>query len=124
GFCYFNNISIALLHLRSKGLINSAYILDFDLHTGDGNINILEDEPGFILHNPSGRGDENYLRDVRRSLDACPDVDIAVASAGFDQYIDCWGSNLSTDAFREIGRLLFEGWLQPSSAWKECTGIL
>ncbi|MHA1904704.1 MAG: histone deacetylase family protein [Candidatus Thorarchaeota archaeon] len=108
GFCYFNNISIALLHLRSKGLINSAYILDFDLHTGDGNINILEDEPGFILHNPSGRGDENYLRDVRRSLDACPDVDIAVASAGFDQYIDCWGSNLSTDAFREIGRLLFE----------------
>lgn len=36
GFCYFNNISISLLRLFSEGKIKSAFVLDFDLHTGDG----------------------------------------------------------------------------------------
>ena len=35
GFCYFNNISISLLKLYSEEKIKSAFILDFDLHTGD-----------------------------------------------------------------------------------------
>ena len=108
GFCYFNNIAISLLHLKAKGLIDTAYILDFDLHTGDGNINILEDEKGFVIYNPNGNGDDAYLKDTKRSLDACPEVDIIVASAGFDQYEHCWGNNLSTEAFRKIGRLMFE----------------
>ena len=34
GFCYFNNISISLLKLYSEGKIKSAFVLDFDLHTG------------------------------------------------------------------------------------------
>lgn len=34
GFCYFNNISISLLKLFSEGKITSAFVLDFDLHTG------------------------------------------------------------------------------------------
>jgi len=34
GFCYFNNISISLLKLFSEGKIKSAFVLDFDLHTG------------------------------------------------------------------------------------------
>ena len=38
GFCYFNNISISLLKLFSEGKINSAFVLDFDLHTGEGYI--------------------------------------------------------------------------------------
>ena len=42
GFCYLNNISISLLKLYSEGKIKSAFVLDFDLHNGDGNINILE----------------------------------------------------------------------------------
>ena len=106
GFCYYNNIAVSLLHLRAEGLIESAYILDFDLHTGDGNINILGDDRKFIIHNPSGNGDEQYLRDVKSSLDSAPDVDIIVASAGFDQYEEDWGGNLSTDAFRKIGKMM------------------
>ena len=108
GFCYFNNIAVSLLHLRAKGLIESAYILDFDLHTGDGNINILGDDPKFVIHNPSGNGDKQYLDDVKRSLKAAPNVDIIVASAGFDQYEEDWGGNLSTEAFREIGQMMAE----------------
>jgi len=108
GFCYFNNIAVSLLHLRAKGLIESAYILDFDLHTGDGNINILGDDPKFVIHNPSGNGDKQYIDDVKRSLKAAPDVDIIVASAGFDEYEEDWGGNLSTEAFYEIGMMMSE----------------
>ncbi len=35
GFCFFNNMSIALLKLIAEKKIESAFILDFDLHTGD-----------------------------------------------------------------------------------------
>jgi acetoin utilization deacetylase AcuC-like enzyme len=108
GFCYFNNIAVSLLHLKAKGFIESAYILDFDLHTGDGNINILGDDPMFTIHNPDGNGDEQYLKDIEWFLDSAPDVDIIVASAGFDQYKEDWGANLSTEAFRRIGRMMFE----------------
>ncbi|TFG31014.1 histone deacetylase family protein [Candidatus Thorarchaeota archaeon] len=106
GFCYFNNIAVSLLHLRFLGLINSAFILDFDLHEGDGNINILGGDKNFIIYNPDGKGDKSYLADAKRALDDSPDVDIIVASAGFDQYIDDWGSNLSTSAFHELGKLM------------------
>ena len=41
GFCYFNNVSISLLKLYSENKISKAFILDFDLLTGDGNINIF-----------------------------------------------------------------------------------
>jgi acetoin utilization deacetylase AcuC-like enzyme len=108
GYCYLNNISISLLHLRAKSMIDSAFILDFDLHEGDGNINILGDDKKFVIHNPDGKGDSKYLADAKRALDASPDVDIIVASAGFDQYIDDWGSNLSTGAFHELGRLMYD----------------
>jgi len=36
GFCYFNNIAIAIKRLISEEKIKSAMILDFDLHYGDG----------------------------------------------------------------------------------------
>ncbi|MFX1369507.1 MAG: histone deacetylase family protein [Promethearchaeota archaeon] len=108
GFCYHNNIAISLLDLEAKDLIKSAFILDFDLHTGDGNINILGGRPEFVILNPRSNGDEAYLKEVRSVLDASPDVDIIVASAGFDQYVDDWGGNLSTSSFREIGKIMYD----------------
>ncbi|MGY5859542.1 MAG: histone deacetylase family protein [Candidatus Thorarchaeota archaeon] len=108
GFCYYNNISVSLLQLIEEGSINSAFILDFDLHTGDGNINILGGDKRFTIYNPNGNGDDQYLKDVKRALDESPDVDIIVASAGFDEYEDDWGGNLSTNAFQKIGRLMHD----------------
>jgi acetoin utilization deacetylase AcuC-like enzyme len=108
GFCYFNNISVSLLELRAQGLIDSAFILDFDLHEGDGNINILGDDKKFQIYNPDDNKDKQYLADVKKHLDDARDVDIIVASAGFDQYENDWGGNLSTQAFREIGRMMYE----------------
>jgi acetoin utilization deacetylase AcuC-like enzyme len=108
GFCYYNNIAVSLLELSAKGLIDSAFVLDFDLHDGDGNINILGDDKRFTIYNPNGNGDEDYLADAKRALDNAPEVDIIVASAGFDEYEGDWGGNLSTDAFKKIGKLIHD----------------
>ncbi len=43
GFCYFNNMAVALEVLQRSGAIQSAYVLDIDLHYGDGTMNILGD---------------------------------------------------------------------------------
>ena len=41
GFCYFNNMAIALEKLKKDGKIKKALVLDIDLHFGDGTVNIL-----------------------------------------------------------------------------------
>lgn len=116
GFCYFNNVAISLLDLRAEKIIESAFILDFDLHTGDGTINILGADDNFVIHNPSSKGDEAYLSEIEDMLANSPPVDVIVASAGFDQYKEGWGGNLSTEAFREIGRII------STYAKKRCDG--
>ncbi|MBD3158580.1 MAG: histone deacetylase family protein [Candidatus Lokiarchaeota archaeon] len=116
GFCYFNNVAISLLDLRAEGIIDSAFILDFDLHTGDGTINILGNDDAFVIVNPSSKGNEAYLQEVKETLSSSPSVDIIVASAGFDQYEGDWGGNLSTDAFHKLGHLMSE------FAQEECNG--
>ena len=108
GFCYFNNIAVSLLALKEQGLIDSAFVLDFDLHTGDGNIDILEGNRRWTIYNPDGQGDDAFIADAKRALDAAPDIDIIVASAGFDQYEEDWGGNVTTSGFRRIGRLMHD----------------
>ena len=41
GFCYFNNMAVALETLRRQHEIETACVLDIDLHFGDGTVNIL-----------------------------------------------------------------------------------
>ncbi len=109
GFCFFNNISISLLRLRAEGRIGSAFVLDFDLHTGDGNINILEDRrDGFRVSilNPMARERRGYIAEVEEFMQGLHDIDIVVAAAGFDQGIDDWGNLLYPDDYAELGRLM------------------
>ena len=44
GFCYFNNMAVALLTMLEEGIIKKALVLDIDLHFGDGTVNILAEE--------------------------------------------------------------------------------
>ena len=69
----------ALLKLKSEGKINSAFILDFDLHTGDGNINILQRDKDIKIHNPSSNNEFDYLKLVKNRLDSIENVDIICA---------------------------------------------
>jgi acetoin utilization deacetylase AcuC-like enzyme len=109
GFCYYNNISISLLKLYSEGKIKSAFVLDFDLHNGDGNINILtnrEDDFRVKILNPYSSGRSGYIKEVKNYMQNLKDIDILVASAGFDQAIDDWGHLLYPKDYYELGNLM------------------
>lgn len=109
GFCYFNNISISLLKLYSEGKIKSAFVLDFDLHNGDGNINILtnrDDDFRVKILNPYSSGRTGYIKEVKAYMQDLHDIDIFVASAGFDQGIEDWGHLLYPEDYYELGNLM------------------
>ncbi|MBW2034623.1 MAG: histone deacetylase family protein [Deltaproteobacteria bacterium] len=106
GFCYFNNMGIALLKLRSKGKIKGAFVLDFDAHKGDGNIDVLSECPEIKILNPFSPHRRSYLKEIEKHLARMKGVDIIAVSAGFDSYEKDFGKKLKTMDFYLIGRLL------------------
>ena len=108
GFCYFNNIAIAVEKLRTAGRIKRALIIDIDLHYGDGTANIFSATPEVTYyHLPSG-GREEQLEGLRRFLRETGEYDLVAVSAGFDRHVDDWGGMLKTEDYEEIGRVIRE----------------
>ncbi len=105
GFCYFNNMAIALCKLKRKDKISKAFILDFDLHVGDGNINILEPKGFVTILNPGGQDRNEYLKTVTNTLGKT-DADIIAVSAGFDNHENDWGGLLKTEDYAYMGKLV------------------
>ncbi|MEW6264896.1 MAG: histone deacetylase family protein [Thermodesulfobacteriota bacterium] len=104
GFCYFNNMAVALEALKKQGRIETAFVLDIDLHYGDGTVNILGRRPYVRVYNPSSSERKDYLTEVAREMDACR-ADLIGVSAGFDNHREDWGHVLETEDYFEIGRL-------------------
>jgi acetoin utilization deacetylase AcuC-like enzyme len=102
GFCYFNNMAIALTAIKNKNLIKKAFVLDIDLHYGDGTVNTLDSKDWVTICNPSAHSRKEYIREVEQVLSGI-EVDIIGISAGFDQHVDDWGGLLTTDDYRAIG---------------------
>jgi acetoin utilization deacetylase AcuC-like enzyme len=107
GFCFFNNMAVALSKLVEEGKIKSALVLDFDLHFGDGTANIFSANRGVTYFHPEDGSREEFVRHVERFLGQC-DADIIAVSAGFDRHIEDWGRLLATEDYREMGRLARE----------------
>jgi acetoin utilization deacetylase AcuC-like enzyme len=105
GFCYFNNMSIAIESLRRKGMIRTAHILDFDLHFGDGTENILGRRKYASIHNPGVCDRQAYLAEVDEELERFP-ADIIGMSAGFDNHLQDWGGLLTTEDYFAMGRMV------------------
>jgi acetoin utilization deacetylase AcuC-like enzyme len=105
GFCYFNNMAVALDRLHRKGAIASAFVLDFDLHFGDGTVNILGGKGYATIFNPSSTERGEYVASVEERL-ASQGWDIIGVSAGFDNHVADWGGLLATDDYRTMGRLV------------------
>jgi acetoin utilization deacetylase AcuC-like enzyme len=103
GFCYFNNMAVALQALKKRGKIQTAYVLDIDLHYGDGTVNILSGKAYVTVHNVEAHHRRAYLDEVAREMERC-EADIIGISAGFDNHRQDWGGLLSTDDYRDIGR--------------------
>jgi acetoin utilization deacetylase AcuC-like enzyme len=107
GFCYFNNVAIALRRLRRQERIRTAYVLDIDLHFGDGTANILRQDAWVTVHNVAANRREDYLREVREAMGDC-EADVVAVSAGFDNHEEDWGGTLTTQDYSEIGGMVRE----------------
>lgn len=130
GFCYFNNLAIAVARLLATGHARKVAILDFDCHHGNGTEDIFtgDDRVLFVsLHQspcypgtglvsrdntvnhplPPGAKPETFLKSLDAALARLGEFapDLLAISAGFDSYrgdpITHMG--LEIDTFREIG---------------------
>ncbi len=115
GFCYFNNIAVALVKLQSEDLIENALILDFDLHFGDGTDNIFEGSAIKYFH-PEARKRGEFIEGIVKRFREAKDYSILAVSAGFDRHVEDWGGLLTTDDYRTIGNLIKE------AAERNCKG--
>ncbi|PKL40899.1 MAG: acetylpolyamine aminohydrolase [Spirochaetae bacterium HGW-Spirochaetae-1] len=103
GFCFFNNMAIAISRLINTGKIGKAVILDIDLHFGDGTDNIFKYDNNVSVINIQSSTPREFIDETRNELKKIAEADIIGISAGFDQYEKDWGSNLSTEDYRTIG---------------------
>jgi acetoin utilization deacetylase AcuC-like enzyme len=127
GFCYFNNIAIAVRRLDEPALI-----LDIDGHHGNGTQEIFLGDPKVtylslhrVPHYPGTGltsennclnfplsfdvGDEEYLRTLDAALRQVKmkRVEVIAISAGFDAHKrDLASLGLTSDCYREIGKIL------------------
>lgn len=120
GFCFFNNMAISLNRLRASGRIRTAFVLDFDLHFGDGTVGILGRESWVEILNPESGDRKVYLEWVRDAL-ATTTADVIAVSAGFDNHHRDWGGLLSTEDYRTMG-----AWVHQAAERNRggCYGIL
>jgi len=127
GFCYINNIAVAVKKLGLKTLI-----LDVDGHHGNGTQEIFlgDEKVTFIsLHRypfypgtgfkseknclnfplPAECGDEVYLKTLRKALEEVnlKEIEMVAVSAGFDAHSgDLASLGLTEKCYEEIGRIL------------------
>ena len=106
GYCVFSNMAIALLQLKQQRKIESAFVLDFDAHTGDGTKDVLSDWKECIILNPYADSSKAYLQEIQDFIQGIPAVDIIGVCAGFDSYLKDVGRKLATFDFYMIGVLM------------------
>lgn len=132
GFCYLNNIAIAVQKLGKTTLI-----IDIDGHHGDGTEDIFKGNPSVTyvsLHRehifpgtgyrsfdnclnyplPAGVGDEGYLKTFEKALSQVEKLgknyELVAVSAGFDTYgySDLASLGLTTQCYKKIGERIAE----------------
>jgi len=115
GFCFFNNMAIAIERMLTLGRLKRVLILDIDLHFGDGTDNFFHGSKNVMVMNIEEQKSAAFLASVKDALGKTP-YDIIAVSAGFDTYIKDWGATLATEDFYKIGKMVFE------AAQNNCAG--
>lgn len=105
GFCFFNNIAVALAKLREAKRISRAFILDFDLHFGDGTNNIFQGSQ-VVYFQPHTGERQGFLKEIEKRLETEKEYHILAVSAGFDRHEQDWGGMLKTNDYRAIGKVV------------------
>jgi acetoin utilization deacetylase AcuC-like enzyme len=110
GFCYINDIAVAIRVLQGEGRIKRALVIDCDLHQGNGTAHIFLDDPSvttFSIHQennypakqksdvdiglPDYADDVEYLSHLQTTVPGLLDsarADLLVYVAGADPYQD------------------------------------
>lgn len=100
GFCWFNNVAVAVEKMKRSGKINSALIVDIDLHFGDGTSNIYGGSTWVKYHH---LWEIEYLKQYLTSIKSC---DLVAISAGFDRHVQDWGGMLTTQDYYTLGQII------------------
>jgi acetoin utilization deacetylase AcuC-like enzyme len=146
GYCVFNDLVIALRHLRAQGLAQRFLIIDLDVHQGDGSAALCRDDDDvftFSVHGeknfpgkketsswdiplPSGLGDTQYLDTLDRALTSLQDrfaPDLILYQAGVDVLAeDRFGKlDLTMAGIAERDRLVCE--FARAGGWPLCVTL-
>jgi acetoin utilization deacetylase AcuC-like enzyme len=106
GFCFFNNVAVAVRKLQALGKANSALIIDIDLHYGNGTFDIFKTDTSVAFRNISAGTRHEFFDELETALSDASSYDLVACSAGFDTYIKDWGALLSTEDFKTMGSRL------------------
>jgi len=81
GFCVFNDIAVAIAHLRAETLLRRFAVIDLDVHQGDGTAEIFAGDPDVLTLSLHGRN--NFPFRKRQST-----IDVALDDhTGDDAYL-------------------------------------
>jgi acetoin utilization deacetylase AcuC-like enzyme len=133
GFCYLNDLAVAIREMQSTGKIERAMVIDCDLHQGNGTARIFQSDPtvftfsmhqrnlypvkeqsSFDIHLRSGVRDGEYLEFMRANIPTLIDEfrpELILYQAGADPFEeDQLGDlKLTIDGLKERDELVF-GW--------------
>lgn len=106
GFCFFNNMAVAVRGLKAAGLVRTALIVDIDLHYGNGTFDIVKGDDDVTFKNISAVTRDAFYHQLEEALSGAADFDIVGCSAGFDTYVRDWGGLLFTEDFTKIASMI------------------
>jgi acetoin utilization deacetylase AcuC-like enzyme len=132
GFCFYNDIAVAIRALQRDGTITRAAVVDLDVHQGNGTAFVFDGDPTVFtcsLHQEhnypfvkprgsldlglvDGAGDDEYIRVLDQALpkviESRPDLIVYVAGA--DSYIEdqLGGLNLTMDGLTRRDCVVFD----------------
>jgi len=106
GYCYFNNIAIAVKKLLDEKAVQHVLIVDFDYHLGGGTVDIFKDDPRVTYFHVGDGDSDTQIGTLVQFLNQTHGYDILAVSAGFDKAVGEQGNELETRDYNTIGTLL------------------
>jgi len=116
GFCYLNNMAIAVSKLLREFNLRWVVVVDLDHHVGDGTERVFVSQSRVKVLNIMAIERQDYLERVQNSLRAIRKADLLAVSMGFDTYEKDLGGLLQTEDYRLLG-----SWLRQASE-RLCSG--
>ena len=107
GYCYLNNVAVAIRKLIDENKIQTALVIDFDFHFGEGTAELFRDD-GRVAYFwlPVEGTRTQQLAALEEYLRQATNYDILAVSAGFDRAREERGGVFETEDYTTIGRLL------------------